>query len=116
MEYYIDIVLLFDYYGTMIDLAKIFKALSCEQRLNIFRLLYEWQQESCNAEGVSMNEEGMEKCFTRACCCMNLSRSTISHHFKELENAGLITCTRSGQSFICKVNMDAVDAVRSFLK
>jgi ArsR family transcriptional regulator, arsenate/arsenite/antimonite-responsive transcriptional repressor len=101
----------------MINLVKIFKALSSEQRLNIFKMLYEWQMSSSDmvVDSVRINE-GMEKCFTKACCCMGLSRSTISHHFKELENAGLITCTRNGQSFVCKINMEAVQAVRDFLK
>ncbi len=99
------------------DLVKIFKALSSEQRLNIFKMLYEWQQSSDNTTAdYSSVDEGMEKCFTKACCCMDLSKSTISHHFKELENAGLITCTRNGQSFVCKVNMEAVEAIRDFLK
>jgi ArsR family transcriptional regulator, arsenate/arsenite/antimonite-responsive transcriptional repressor len=99
------------------NLVKIFKALSSEQRLNIFKMLYEWQQSSNDTTaGFSSFDEGMEKCFTKACCCMDLSRSTISHHFKELENAGLITCTRNGQSFVCKVNMEAVESIRGFLK
>ena len=101
----------------MIDEAKIFKALSSEQRLSIFRKLYEWQMaatgEECNFDGV---DSGVDKCFTKACCCTGISRSTISHHFKELENAGLITCTRNGQSSMCKVNMEAVRVVRDFLK
>ena len=102
-----------------INLVKIFKALSSEQRLNIFKKLYEWNQASCDTTGESnfpYFDDGMEKCFTKTCCCMNLSRSTISHHFKELENAGLITCTRNGQSFICKINMEAVQAIREFLE
>jgi len=99
------------------NLVKIFKALSSEQRLNIFKMLYEWQQSSSGTTAnFSSFDEGMEKCFTKACCCMDLSRSTISHHFKELENAGLITCTRNGQSFVCKINMEAVEAIREFLK
>ena len=98
------------------DLAKIFKALASEQRLNIFMMLYEWQRSSGDtAANYSCTDEGMEKCFTKTCCCMDLSKSTISHHFKELENAGLITCTRNGQSFVCKINMDAVQAIRDFL-
>lgn len=103
---------------TEINLVKIFKALSSEQRLNIFKMLYEWNQTTDNAAGKSEGlclEEGMEKCFTKACCCMKLSKSTISHHFKELENAGLISCTRNGQCFLCKINMDAVQAIRGFL-
>lgn len=96
-----------------IDLVKIFKALSSEQRLNLFKMLYEWEKSS---EGEYSFNDGIEKCFTKACCCINLSRSTISHHFKELQNAGLITYTRNGQSFVCKINMEAVKAIRDFLK
>ncbi|MHA2062473.1 MAG: ArsR/SmtB family transcription factor [Candidatus Sifarchaeia archaeon] len=59
---------------------------------------------------------GLEKAFTKICDCMNLSRSTISHHFKELQNAGLITCEREGQTYRCSVNEDAVNAVKDFLK
>jgi ArsR family transcriptional regulator len=99
------------------DMAKIFKALSCEQRLNLFKTLYDWYKTDDAAEGgYNFCEDGLEKCFTRACCSFSLSRSTISHHFKELQNAGLISYTRNGQCFVCKVNMDAVQAIRDFLK
>lgn len=98
------------------NLAKIFKALSCEQRLMLFKTIYEWYEEG-NSKGEEYTfDEGLDKCFTKACCCMDLSRSTISHHFKELQNAGLITCSRNGQSFVCKLNPEAVQAVRDFLK
>ena len=98
-------------------LAKVFKALSNERRLELFRLIYS----QCRQEEVRSQKdgkgccEGIEKAFTMACGCMDLSRSTISHHFKELQNAGLITCTRQGQTYMCQVNDDYVDAVRSFL-
>lgn len=114
----IDIDRMFDYHRTMdkLNLIKIFKALSSEQRYLIFEMLYEWQQTASDDDGSFLYTDGMEKCFTKACCCMQLSKSTISHHFKELENAGLISCTRNGQSSVCKVNMEAVEAVRNFLK
>lgn len=98
-----------------LNAAKIFKALSCEQRLYLFKSLYEWCQNENNEEGFTF-ADGMEKCFTKACCCMDLSRSTISHHFKELQNAGLISCTRKGQSYVCAVNMEAVEFIQNFLK
>lgn len=110
---------MFDYHETMkkIDLVKIFKALSNEQRLNIFKMLYKWNQTTSDPTADCFcSEEGVEKCFTKACDCMELSRSTISHHFKELENAGLIKCTRIGQSSVCKINMEAVEAIRDFLE
>jgi ArsR family transcriptional regulator len=99
-----------------VDLAKIFKALSCEQRLFLFKTLYEWYKTGNCKDGEYTITGGLEKCFTKACCCMTLSRSTISHHFKELESAGLIKCTRNGQSFVCKINLEAVQAIRDFLK
>ena len=99
-----------------IDLIKVFKALSSEQRLNIFKMLYEWYEAENGTEIHSSCCNGIEKCFTKACCSIDLSRSTISHHFKELQNAGLISYTRSGQSFVCKINMEAVQAVRDFMK
>ena len=99
-----------------INMAKIFKALSCEQRLYLFKALYDWcEMEECK-DGDYSCSEGMDKCFTKACCCMDLSKSTISHHFKELQNAGLISYTRKGQSFLCKINKDAVEAIQNFMK
>ena len=51
------------------DLAKIFKALSNEQRLNLFYLLYEWQKEAISIEGENKCCFGVEKAFTKACNC-----------------------------------------------
>lgn len=101
--------------NTNLDLAKIFKALSCDQRLYLFKNLYKWYEES-NSEDGAYTIDGVDRCFTKACCCMELSRSTISHHLKELQNAGLISFTRNGQSYTCKINLEAVEAVRNFLK
>ncbi|TAN44229.1 MAG: ArsR family transcriptional regulator [Nitrospirae bacterium] len=106
--------------------AKIFKALSNEQRLKIFIMLY---KNCCAPEGAKVGAEfriknnsccpisgTLEKAFTKICDCMKLSRSTISHHFKELQNAGLITCEREGQMYRCKVNKEAIDSIKNFLK
>ena len=97
-------------------LAKIFKALSNEQRLKLFTMIYYWYKTIEDSEKRSDCCDGVEKAFTKACGCLNIARSTISHHLKELENAGLISCTRSGQMFCVKINKEAVDAVKSFLE
>ena len=99
------------------NLAKIFKALSNEQRLSLFKMIFN-ETEKLKSESDDKKSccDGLEKAFTTACGCIDLSRSTISHHFKELQNAGLITCKRVGQSFCCTINEDAVEAVRNFLQ
>ena len=95
-------------------LSKMFKALSNEQRLSLFRNLYEWQL--VNREAIKDPETctGIEMAFTKACGCMSISRSTISHHLKELQNAGLITCTREGKTMTCKVNEEAIELIKTF--
>ncbi|MBI5428028.1 MAG: helix-turn-helix transcriptional regulator [Nitrospinae bacterium] len=101
------------------NLADIFKALSNPQRLALFELIYRGfkkQGKSGVAEEAEPCCRGVEKAFTFACGCLKLSRSTISHHLKELQNAGLIVCVRRGQSHYCEVNAKAVEAARSFLK
>ncbi len=99
------------------SLAKVFKALSNERRLELFQLIYtRFQKEESRAlEGGASCCEGVEKMFTEACGCLDLSRSTISHHFKELQNAGLITTVRRGQVCVCQVNEENVEAVRRFM-
>jgi len=105
--------------------VKIFKALSNEQRLNIFLMIHKG---CCSAQDKGASQARiknkaccpvagfLEKAFTKVCECMKLSRSTVSHHFKELQNAGLITCERDGQMYRCRVNEEAVNAIKDFLK
>jgi len=99
--------------------SKIFKALSNEQRLKIFMVIYgHWKK--AKGEAVIPAEDAsrccIEKAFTKVCGCMQLSRSTISHHFKELQNAGLITCEREGQMYRCRINEEVVESIKDFLK
>ncbi len=94
------------------NLAKIFKALSNEQRLAIFHMIYLHQKQCMNRAAEHTCCRGMEKSFTQACQCMDLSRSTISHHFKELTNSGLITCEKHGQTNICTINEEGVKAIK----
>ncbi len=105
--------------------VKIFKALSNEQRLKIFIMIHKG---CCSTDGKGSSEFRIEdksccpvagvieKAFTKVCECMNLSKSTVSHHFKELQNAGLITCERDGQMYRCKVNEEAVNSIKDFMK
>ena len=93
------------------QITKVLKALSCDQRLRLYKLLVEW-------EGFVSDDEccGVMKAFTKASETMKISKSTISHHFKELQNAGLIICERDGQTYHCRVNPEAVEMIKDFLK
>jgi ArsR family transcriptional regulator len=100
--------------------ARIFKALSNEQRLKIFMMIHEQCAGGSEAATVFPSQQKaccpMEKAFTKVCDCLDLSRSTISHHFKELQNAGLITCERDGQMYRCRVNEETILILKAFLK
>ena len=98
-----------------LNITRIFKALSNEQRLKLFKMIYECRVENISNKGLKC-DAGVDKAFTMACNHLSIARSTVSHHMKELENAGLISTTRKGQSFTCEINMDAVEAIKQFLR
>lgn len=89
--------------------AKLFKALSSEQRLRVLQVITEM---SAKGEGCS----GATRAFTRCCEELSLSPSTVSHHFKELETAGVITVERRGQCCCCHVNGRIWERLQAFLQ
>ncbi len=94
----------------LFEAAKLFKALSSEQRLKVLAIIREMTEES------SAGSPGATKAFSRCCEQLQLSPSTVSHHFKELESAGIITTERLGQSVCCRVNESAWGQMKAFLK
>ncbi len=98
----------------MEELADIFKALSNSHRLFIF-------QELLHREGFRVRE-GHSCCGRHdgRCCVGELGRvvdlapSTISHHIKELKNAGLINIDKQGSFLYCTVNWDIWQKVVDF--
>src|SRR3972149_4431044 len=98
------------------NLAKIFKALSNEQRLTIFNMIYLHQKHCSRDVPHGRCCRGLEKSFTHACSCLDISRSTISHHFKELENSGLITCSKQGQSNVCTIDEEVIKDIRKLFE
>jgi len=93
----------------MVRLSSVFKALSNETRLAVFENIRLGQCKTM------MNEDNRP-----SVCCVasnfNISLSTISHHLKELRNAGLIDCERKGQSIFCKPNKETVKIIIEYLK
>lgn len=93
--------------------ADMFKALSNPNRLKIFLELLPYLS---SGEVCSSNLEKINACQQSMAAQMGLSPSTVSHHIKELKNAGLVNMTRSGRNVDIQINLDALTHLRSFLK
>jgi DNA-binding transcriptional ArsR family regulator len=70
-----------------------FKALSNETRLAVFENI-----RLCQAQSMPNIDNHPSVCNVAS--NINISLSTISHHMKELRNAGLIDCERRGQTIL----------------
>ena len=92
-------------------IAAVMKALSHPNRLELFL-------EIADATG---NKEYPAGC--QACEClvneivkrMKIGAPTISHHLKELANAGLIETERKGKFLVAKINTPVVNEVKELL-
>ena len=76
--------------------AKIFKALSNENRLELYLKIVKMHEASF--------ERGCECFISDIKDCFKIGAPTISHHLKELENAGLIVTEKRGKFVVCRVN------------
>jgi ArsR family transcriptional regulator len=95
-------------------IAGVMKALSNPNRLELFL-------EIANASGEREYPAGKECC---RCECfvseivkrMKIGAPTVSHHLKELSNAGLIETERRGKFLVARINEEVVNEVRDVLK
>lgn len=87
------------------QLARIHKALSNENRLEIFLsiLKYEYKDFEAGCDCV------MQKIMQNLC----IGAPTISHHLKELSDAGLITTTKNGKFLVATVNREVIDEIKN---
>ena len=90
------------------DLAAIFKALADPNRLAIFQLVRER-----GGEGHTVEET--TRSISKIAAEFDLTLSTVSHHIKELRNAGLIRCEKVGQTVYCTPDPRAIEAIERFL-
>ncbi len=93
------------------ELATIFKALSDPNRLAILQMLRDECGDECRFE---VGDGGKTVSEIAGCCQVGLS--TVSHHLKELRQAGLIDCEKRGQWVYCSPNPQALAALQGFLK
>ena len=91
-----------------VDLAAIFKALADPNRLAIFELVRER-----GGEGYTADETA--NTISKIAAEFDLTLSTVSHHIKELRNAGLIRCDKVGQTVYCTPDPRALEAIDRFL-
>jgi ArsR family transcriptional regulator len=93
------------------QLARVFKALGDENRMAIFQLL----RERC-AGGCELSEAGADRTVTEIARAFDLALSTVSHHIKELRNAGLIICEKRGRQVYCRVNSALMVDLEGFMR
>ena len=94
------------------EAVRVFKALADENRLAIFELL----RKHCTDGGCDTTGDGIERTVSAIADRFDLALSTVSHHLKELRNAGLVTCERHGQRVHCSVNWKVLEDLQSFLQ
>ena len=90
------------------QLVDIFKALANGHRLKIYNILT-----SCCTPGSNCaTDEVFSCCVGDLDSQLDIAPSTLSHHLKELNRAGLINMKRDGKQVICSVNTDMMQQLQ----
>ena len=95
----------------MEDLARMFKALSDPNRLAILQRIRD-----CCPGGRCGPAFEPDTCVSAIAEQFDLALSTVSHHLKELRNAGLILSEKRGQWVYCAPNQEALRRIREFVR
>lgn len=93
------------------ELSEIFKALSNPNRLKIFLRL-----STCCAPGTVglMDDRESHRYVGQLGEELDIVKSTVSHHLKELRRVGLVRMERQGQKIACWVDPEMVARLRRF--
>jgi ArsR family transcriptional regulator len=90
--------------------AEVFKALSNANRLKIFQRL----ASCCKPGTIGVIDTCETACVGELGRELDIVPSTVSHHIKELRQAGLIRTRRRGQKIECWVDPEVVDQLKRF--
>ncbi|WP_353570451.1 helix-turn-helix domain-containing protein [Candidatus Albibeggiatoa sp. nov. BB20] len=93
------------------EYAKIFKALSNPIRLRVF--LYTLAKHPPGTV-IDIDVDAMMSCQRSLAEECGVAASTMSHHIKELNNAGLLHTKRTGQQVVIWVDVDAMEKLKLF--
>jgi len=89
------------------QLVKMFKALANPNRYRLF--------DEIRKSGSSSIEEG-HTCFLNTIIDqLNIGAPTVSHHLKELVNAGLVETEKEGKFLQCRLNQKNIALLREFV-
>lgn len=92
------------------EFAEVFKALSNPHRLKIFMRLVS----CCRPGTVSLVDEESSAYVGQLGEELEVVKSTVSHHIKELKRVGIIRTERRGQKIACWVDPNIVEALKNF--
>ncbi|MGV3150879.1 ArsR/SmtB family transcription factor [Sarcina ventriculi] len=87
------------------ELAKIFKALSNPNRLELYLKILKSNESKYSASSGCLVTDIIKS--------LNIGAPTISHHIKELSNAQLIFTEKKGKFLICRINENLAKEVSS---
>lgn len=93
-----------------VELSAMFKALSNPNRLLIFQRLLG----CCELGTVCSPEDINGYCVGELGEDISVAPSTLSHHIKELQHAGLITTQRKGKNVECFIDPAKVQTLKTF--
>lgn len=99
------------------SVAEACKALSSPTRLKVFEIIRKGPD---GKRGCAGDARPAEAPADSVCVCeilseaLNVSPPTVSHHLKELRNAGLVEATKCGQWQYYRARREALEALESY--